>query len=128
MGSGNAVKWGIVVVGFAVAGYLYATSGPEAPATTVSADAAPLDLSCTGCGHHFTLGIEEMRRQVASTPQPTSDGGGPAFRHSSRRPDVVPCPECLENAAVLGTACPEHGTYFPSKNLEGRRGICPECE
>jgi len=128
MASGNAVKWGIVVVGFAVAGYLYATSGPADSEPSIPVDAKSVDLCCTACGHHFTLGAQEMQQQVAKTPQPAPlSSEGARFRHSGRRPDVVPCIKCSENTAVLGTKCPEHGIYFPAKDIEGRRGSCPEC-
>lgn len=130
MTSGNAVKVGIIVVGFAAAGFLwFGGSGAERSELVVPPDAAPLDMCCTACGHHFTLGVDAMRQQVANTPQPSppSDEGGGKFRFSERRPDVVPCPECSKNTAVLGTKCPVHGTYYPAMDLEGRRRRCPEC-
>lgn len=129
MASGNAIKIGIVVAGFATAGILFATSGPDVSESFLPPDADDLNLVCTACGHHFLLSPQAMKEQVASTPQPAPPSGEkkPGFRFSGRRPTVVPCPECSENTAVLATACPEHGTYFPSMDLEGERGQCPKC-
>jgi hypothetical protein len=129
MASGKAIKLGIIVAGFATAGILFATSGGEESEPAVPPDADELDLICTACGHHFTLAAAALDEQVARTPQPvpSSGEGEGRFRFSGRRPKVVPCPECSENAAVLATLCPEHGSYFPSKDMEGERGSCPEC-
>ncbi len=129
MTSGNAIKLGIVVVGFAAAVTIFAISGAGDSEPSVPADANELHLVCTDCGQDFMLAAAVMDEQAANTPQPTppSGDGKPGFRFSDRRPKVVPCPGCSKNAAVLATACPEHGKLFPSKDMDGRRGSCPEC-
>ncbi len=129
MTSSSAIKLGIVVVGFATAGIVFTVTGAEESERSVPADADELNLVCTDCGHHFTQAAAALEAQVMNTPQPKAATGEskPGFRFAGRPPKVVPCPECSENAGVLATACPEHGEFFPSKEMDGRRGTCPQC-
>ena len=127
--SKSAVKLGIAVVCFVLAGVLWVTLRPVKEVPKVAEDAKLLDFVCTKCGHHSQHSPEEVQAASPAQRAGSSDGeqrvrGG---RGAGRKPTTLKCPECGEHAAVAASRCPEHGTYFPQVADDGSRGKCPKC-
>ena len=127
--SKSAIKLGIAVVLFLLAGVLWVTLRPVEEKSRVADNAMKPDYVCTKCGQHFQLTYDEMLAAAPATNSEDSGGeqrvrGG---RGASRKPAMINCPKCKEATAQAAIHCAEHDMYYPQFMEDGSRGKCPKC-
>ncbi len=126
MGVNRNIKIAVVILGFAVAGTIFAiNSGGDDFVEEVPDDVQRVDLVCVASGAHVRRPFEEIR---AFGMRPRG-GRGRASRDAGRVDVVVyPVGECGDTGAVLADYCRACEKYFPKWLPDGSVGKCPVCE
>lgn len=127
-GRGHRIKIAVTVGGFVLAAILFALS-TRAPRPVEADDQRPVDLLCTQCDRHFSVGFEEFA-QAASAVSGADVGpaaGTGRGRSLRERAVEMTCPSCGQRAGKPAAHCPRHNLYYRKHTAKGANARCPKC-
>lgn len=122
------IKIAVTIAAFAIAAILYAI-GTRAPQPVEADDRRPVDMLCTHCERHFSVGFEEFARAagaISDVGRMPAAGTGRG-RSISERAVTMACPSCGQRIGKPASHCLRHDLYYVKHTPKGANARCPKC-
>jgi len=125
---GHRIKIAVTVGGFVLAAILFALAS-RPPRPVEADDQRRVDLLCTRCDGHFSVGFEEFARAASAVSDAEKKPAAGTGRERSLRERAVAmtCPSCGQATGRPAAHCPRHDVYYLKHTVKGANARCPKC-